>query len=132
MQALRSAAGWNEAMRAALNRRRQTTRTTFVAPVQDKFRAGATCFKRVNMKLPSELRVRSAGIRPTISTVEQALTLIDQNLPPELARLPRWTFARALLVEAMRTGKSRDMNTAVRQLRQALSNEKWLDESPAD
>jgi hypothetical protein len=51
--------------------------------------------------------------------VEEAIRLIDRNLPPDLARLPRWTFARALLAEAMQTGKSRDMKAAVRQLRQA-------------
>lgn len=82
------------------------------------------------MKLPKEVRVRSAGIPSAIETVEQALSLIDKNLPHEMARLPRWTFARALLAEAMRTGKSRDLNAAARQLRQALSNEKWLDETP--
>lgn len=54
--------------------------------------------------------------------------MIDREMPRELARLPRWTFARALLVEVLRTGKSRDMKTAVRQLKQALGNEKWLTE----
>jgi hypothetical protein len=58
--------------------------------------------------------------------VEQAIAMIDREMPPELAELPRWTFARALLVEVLRTRKSRDMNTAVRQLKQALGNEKWL------
>lgn len=80
------------------------------------------------MKLPTDVHIRASGMRPVIATVEQALDLIDRHLAPELARLPRWTFARALLVEAARTGKSRDMNTALRQLRQALSNEKWLDD----
>jgi hypothetical protein len=32
-------------------------------------------------------------------------------------------------LEAQRTGKSRDLNAAVRQFRQALSNERWLEES---
>jgi len=45
-----------------------------------------------------------------------------------LARLSRWTFARALFLEVERTGKSRDMRAAVRQFRQALSNERWLEE----
>jgi hypothetical protein len=81
------------------------------------------------MKLPAEVRVRASGLPSVIRTVE-AIKLIDRNLPPDLARLPRWTFARALLAEAMQTGKSRDMKAAVRQLRQALQNEKWLDERP--
>lgn len=82
------------------------------------------------MKLPMELRVRAPGTRPVIATVQDAITFIDRNLPPELARLPRWTFARALLVEVLRTGKSRDMKAALRQLHQALRNERWLDEAP--
>jgi len=82
------------------------------------------------MKLPAEVRVRASGLPSVIRTVEEAIKLIDRNLPPDLARLPRWTFARALLAEAMQTGKKRDMKAAVRQLRQALQNEKWLDERP--
>ena len=82
------------------------------------------------MKLPAEVRVRASGLPSVIRTVEEAIKLIDRNLPPDLARLPRWTFARALLAEAIQTGKSRDMKAAVRQLRQALHNEKWLDERP--
>jgi len=81
------------------------------------------------MKLSPEVRVRAPGHRAAITTVEAALGFIDRHLPAELARLPRWTFARALFLEAQRTGKSRDMNAAVRQFRQALSNEKWLEES---
>ena len=80
------------------------------------------------MKLPAEVRVRAPGRRAAITSVKEALGFIDR-LPAELARLPRWTFARALFVEAERTGKSRDMNAAVRQLRQALSNERWLEEA---
>jgi len=80
------------------------------------------------MKLPAEVHIRAPGIPPVLKTVEQVLQVIDKQLPPELARLPRWTFTRALLVEAERTGKSRDLTTAVRQLKQALSNEKWLTE----
>jgi hypothetical protein len=63
---------------------------------------------------------------PVIKTVEQALQMIELHLPPELQRLSRWTFARALLVETLRTGKTKDLRIASRQLRQALSNEKWL------
>ena len=80
------------------------------------------------MKLPAEVRVRAPGRRAAITSVKEALGFIDR-LPAELARLPRWTFARALFVEVERTGKSRDMNAAVRQLRQALSNERWLEEA---
>ena len=80
------------------------------------------------MKLPTQVRVHAPGHRAAIKSVEDALGFIERRLPEELARLPRWTFARALFLEAQRTGKSRDMKAAVRQLRQALSNEKWLDE----
>jgi len=78
------------------------------------------------VKLPAEVRIRAAGVRSVVKTVEQALHTIDRELAPELASLPRWTFARALLVEAQRTQKSRDLNAAYRQFKQALSNEKWL------
>jgi hypothetical protein len=71
--------------------------------------------------------VRAPGHRAAITTVESALGFIDRRLPAEFARLPRWTFARALFLEVQRTGKSRDMTAAVRQFRQALNNEKWLD-----
>jgi hypothetical protein len=81
------------------------------------------------VKLPTEVRVRAPGHRAAIKTAEAALAFIDRQLPAELARLPRWTFARALLLEVQRTGKSRDMNAAVRQFRQALGNEKWLEEN---
>jgi hypothetical protein len=80
------------------------------------------------MNLPAEVRVRGSGLPSVIRTVEEAIKLIDRNLPPDLARLPRWTFARALLAEVRQTRKSRDMKAAIRQLRQALQNEKWLDE----
>jgi hypothetical protein len=52
-------------------------------------------------------------------------------LPAEMMSLPRWTFARALLTEAIQTGNSRDLYAAVRQLTQALRNERWLDEVEA-
>ena len=80
------------------------------------------------MKLPTQVRVRAPGHRAAITTLEGALGFIDRQLPTELARLSRWTFARALFLEAQRTGKSRDMNAAVRQFRQALSNERWLED----
>ena len=79
------------------------------------------------MKLPTAVRVRAPGRRGEIASVKEALRFVD-HLPPELARLPRWTFARALFLEVERTGKSRDMKAAVRQFRQALSNEKWLED----
>lgn len=78
------------------------------------------------MKLASEIVTQGRGVPRVMRTVEQALAFIDSRLAPELACLPRWTFARALLAEAARTGKSRDMNTAIRQLKQALRNEHWL------
>ena len=80
------------------------------------------------MKLPADIHLHAPGTRSTVKTVEQALAMIDRELTPEIARLSRWTFARALLVEAQKTGKTRDLNAAFRQLKQALSNEKWLAE----
>lgn len=80
------------------------------------------------MKLPAQVRVRAPGRRVRLETVEEAIHFIDRNMPAELSSLPRWTFARALLVEALRTGKSRDLNAATRQLAQALRNERWLDD----
>jgi class 3 adenylate cyclase len=84
---------------------------------------------REQTPLPATVRVRAPNARVALDTVERALTFIDKNMPAELARLPRWTFARALLVEAARTGKARDLNAANRQLLQALRNERWLDEA---
>jgi hypothetical protein len=78
------------------------------------------------LKLPTTLRIDRDGIRPVVRTTSEALRLIDQDLPIELRGLPRWTFARALLVEAERSNKKRDLTAATRQLRQALSNEGWL------
>ena len=78
------------------------------------------------MQLPTQVRIRAGGMSQVISTVEQAIALIDKRFPPEVAHLPRWTFARALLVEALKTEKSRDMKVAMRQLQQALRNEKWI------
>jgi class 3 adenylate cyclase len=80
------------------------------------------------LNLPTPVRVRAPGRRAAIKTVAQAMNFIERNLPPELASLPRWTFARALLVEATKTGKSRDVNAAARQFKQALQNERWLDD----
>lgn len=57
--------------------------------------------------------------------------MIDSELPAELRRLPRWTFARALLMEAAKTGRKRDLTAAARQVRQAVANEGWLIENDA-
>ena len=84
------------------------------------------------MKLPTPVRVRAPGRRGEIASIKDALGFIDRDLPTELKRLPRWTFAHALLVEAERTGKSRDLKAAARQLRQALGNEKWLEEAEGE
>ena len=79
------------------------------------------------LALPEEVRTRKKGIRPLIHTVAEAVRLIDRDLPKDLQVLPRWTFARALLMEAKRAKKKRDLVCSVRQLKQALSNEGWLD-----
>jgi len=84
------------------------------------------------LALPASIRLRAPGCRPALRTVDEAIHMIDSELPAELRRLPRWTFARALLLEAVKTGRKRDLTAAVRQVRQALSNEGWLiDEQPA-
>jgi hypothetical protein len=82
------------------------------------------------VKLPQEIRTTGSRIRPAIRTVTEALRLIEQELPKELRALPRWTFAKALLEEAARTGTKKDVATAARQLRQALGNEGWLAPTP--
>jgi len=78
------------------------------------------------LALPQDIHIQRKGLRPVVRTVREALRLIDRELPEELRTLPRWTFARALLSEAERTGKKRDLVCAARQLKQALSNEGWL------
>ena len=81
------------------------------------------------LEFPSAIRIHAQGCRPTVRNVSEGLLLIDNELPAELRRLSRWTFARALLEEALRTQRKRDLMAAVRQLRQALSNEGWLAET---
>ena len=78
------------------------------------------------LALPESIRTHAKGLRPNVRTVAEGIRLIDRELPQELRVLPRWTFARALLVQAERSGKKRDLVSAMRQLRQALSNEGWL------
>jgi hypothetical protein len=76
--------------------------------------------------LPEHIQTRGKRLRPTVRTVSETIRLIDKELPIELRSLPRWTFARELLLNADRSGKKRDLIAAARQLRQALSNEGWL------
>jgi hypothetical protein len=75
-------------------------------------------------KLPSDIRLQAAGAPHVLRTVEDALAMIS-GLPREISQLPRWTFAKALLLEAINSHKSRDLKTAARQLQQAINNEKW-------
>ena len=89
-------------------------------------RVETTAPGREALALPAPIRLRAPGCRPALRTVAEAIDMIDRELPAELARLPRWTFARALLLEAVKTGRTRDLVAAVRQVRQALSNEGWL------
>jgi hypothetical protein len=78
------------------------------------------------LQFVAAVRIRAAGCRPVIRTVGEALQMIENELPAELRRLRRWTFARALLEEANRTRRKNDVSAAARQLKQALSNEGWL------
>ena len=73
------------------------------------------------LPLAEIVRTSGKGLRATVNTVQEGIRLIDRELPSELRELSRWTFARALLVEAERSGKKRDLICATRQLRQALS-----------
>ncbi len=82
--------------------------------------------ERETLALPQTVRLHAPGCRPALRTVDEAIHMIDMELPEELRRLPRWTFARALLMEAAQSGRKRDLTAAVRQVRQALSNEGWL------
>ena len=64
--------------------------------------------------------------RGAIKTTRAALNFIDQELPAELKALSRWSFAEALLLEAERSQKRRDVDCAYRQLRQALKNDRLI------
>jgi len=79
-----------------------------------------------SLAFPAAVKTSGQGLRPRVRTVEEAIRLIDRELPQEIRSLSRWTFARALLVEAERSKKKRDLACAIRQLKQALSNEGWL------
>jgi hypothetical protein len=79
-----------------------------------------------SLPFPAVVKTSGQGLRPLVRTVEEAIRLIDRELPQEVRSLSRWTFARALLVEAERSKKKRDLACAIRQLKQALSNDGWL------
>ena len=79
-----------------------------------------------SLMFPAEVKTSGQGLRPAERTVEEAIRLIDRELPEEIRSQSRWTFARALMVEAERTRKKRDLVCAIRQLKQALSNDGWL------
>jgi len=64
--------------------------------------------------------------RRVLRTTGEALRFIATELLEELKKQSRWTSAQALLVEAERTEKSRDLNAAYRQLLQALKNDLML------
>jgi hypothetical protein len=44
------------------------------------------------LTLPQAIRTREKRIRPAIRTVEEAIRLIDTELPQELQVLRRWTL----------------------------------------
>ena len=81
------------------------------------------------MDFPSEVRTTGRRVAPRVRNTEQALRLIDDDLPPEIKSQSRWTFARELLVVAQKSGKKRDLTHAYRQFRQALSNDGLLAEA---
>ena len=53
--------------------------------------------------------------RRILRTTREALRFIESELPIELRLLPRWTFAKELLVEAHLSQKQRDLKHAYRQ-----------------
>lgn len=81
------------------------------------------------MDFPAEIRTRARRVQPIVKDTAAAIMLIDRELLPEVAAQPRWTFARDLLIVAERGGRKHDLTNAYRQFRQALSNDKLLDES---
>jgi hypothetical protein len=83
------------------------------------------------MDFPALVRTTASRVRRVVATSEEAIKLIDRELLPEVKLASRWTFARELLVVAQQSGKKRDLTHAYRQFRQALSNDKMLDESVA-
>jgi hypothetical protein len=62
------------------------------------------------MKFKSTVRTNGPGLRPALRTTKEAIGLIDQDIPQELRTLERWTFARALLVEALRSIRRKLVN----------------------
>lgn len=83
------------------------------------------------MDFPAEIRTTAHRVPAVVRSTEEAIKLIDRELLPEVKSMSRWTFARELLVVAQKSGKKRDLNHAYRQFRQALSNDKMLDERAA-
>jgi hypothetical protein len=77
-------------------------------------------------KFDIEIRISAPGKRGRMRTLVEAHRFITNEIPAELAKLPRWTFALDLIDHAARTGKRRDIEAAGRQIKQALSNEHWL------
>jgi hypothetical protein len=80
------------------------------------------------MDFPKPIRTKGGKLRPVIRSTEDAIRLIDIELPVELQKQSRWTFARELMVVAGRSGKKRDLRAAFRQVQQALRNDDLLDD----
>ena len=74
------------------------------------------------MRFAKEVRTT----RRVLRTTGEALRFIESELLAEVRKQSRWTFAQALLVEAERTEKTRDLNAAYRQLLQALKIDRML------
>jgi hypothetical protein len=58
-------------------------------------------------QFPSDIYIKTAGYSRMLRTVEDTLQMVEK-LPPEIARLPRWTSTKALLRETLKSKKSRD------------------------
>jgi hypothetical protein len=80
----------------------------------------------MDYKFEPQIDLSAPGMRGHLRTLLEAQRFIAQEMPVELAKLPRWTFALELIDHANRTGKRKDIAAAERQLKQALSNERWL------
>ena len=80
------------------------------------------------MDLPAAVLTTARRVPRAVNTTEQANKLIDRELLPEVKLAARWTFAREKQDKTQTTSKKRDHTHAKRQNRQALSNDKMLDE----
>jgi hypothetical protein len=77
-------------------------------------------------QLPTEIHLRAAGLPSVIRTVEEAIRLIETQMPKELAGASALDLRVCFANRGATDGKgARDMKAAIRQFKQALKNERW-------